>query len=98
MGPIKNILNKFPGMEKQLKDVEIDDRIMDRTAAIILSMTPEEREKPSLINPSRKRRIAAGSGMQVEDVNRLLKQLEQMQKVVKQMGGKNMKRKMRLPF
>lgn len=98
MGPIKNILNKFPGMEKQLKDVEIDDRIMDRTAAMILSMTPEEREKPSLINPSRKRRIAAGSGMQVEDVNRLLKQLEQMQKVVKQMGGKNMKRKMRLPF
>ena len=98
MGPIKNILNKFPGMEKQLKDVEIDDRIMDRTAAIILSMTPEERKKPSLINPSRKRRIAAGSGMQVEDVNRLLKQLEQMQKVVKQMGGKNMKRKMRLPF
>lgn len=85
-------------MEKQLKDVEIDDRIMDRTAAMILSMTPEEREKPSLINPSRKRRIAAGSGMQVEDVNRLLKQLEQMQKVVKQMGGKNMKRKMRLPF
>ena len=71
---------------------------MDRTAAMILSMTPEEREKPSLINPSRKRRIAAGSGMQVEDVNRLLKQLEQMQKVVKQMGGKNMKRKMRLPF
>ena len=98
MGPIKNILNKFPGMEKQLKDVEIDDRIMDRTAAMILSMTPEEREKPSLINPSRKRRIAAGSGMQVEDVNRLLKQLEQMQKVVKQVGGKNMKRKMRLPF
>ena len=98
MGPIKNILNKFPGMEKQLKDVEIDDRIMDRTAAMILSMTPEEREKPSLINPSRKRRIAAGSGMQVEDVNRLLKQLEQMQKVVKQMGGKNMKRKIRLPF
>ena len=98
MGPIKNILSRFPGMEKQLKDVEIDDRIMDRTAAMILSMTPEEREKPSLINPSRKRRIAAGSGMQVEDVNRLLKQLEQMQKVVKQMGGKNMKRKMRLPF
>ena len=98
MGPIKNILSKFPGMEKQLKDVEIDDRIMDRTAAMILSMTPEEREKPSLINPSRKRRIAAGSGMQVEDVNRLLKQLEQMQKMVKQLGGKNAKRRMRMPF
>lgn len=98
MGPLKNILGKLPGMEKQLKDVDIDDRIMDRTAAIILSMTPEEREKPSVINPSRKRRIAAGSGMQVEDVNRLIKQLEQMQKMMKQFGGKNGKRRMRLPF
>lgn len=98
MGPLKNVLSKFPGMDKQLKDVDIDDRIMDRTEAIILSMTKEEREKPSLINPSRKKRIAAGSGMKVEDVNRLLKQLEQMQKVMKQMGGKSMKRRMRLPF
>lgn len=98
MGPLKNVLSKFPGMDKQLKDVDIDDRIMDRTAAIILSMTKEEREKPALINPSRKRRIAAGSGMKVEDVNRLLKQLEQMQKMMKQMGGKNMKRRMRMPF
>ena len=85
-------------MDKQLKDVDIDDRIMDRTAAIILSMTKEEREKPALINPSRKRRIAAGSGMKVEDVNRLLKQLDQMQKMMKQMGGKSMKRRMRMPF
>ena len=98
MGPLKNVLSKFPGMDKQLKDVDIDDRIMDRTAAIILSMTKEEREKPALINPSRKRRIAAGSGMKVEDVNRLLKQLEQMQKMMKQMGGKSMKRRMRMPF
>lgn len=98
MGPLKNILGRLPGMDKQLKDVEIDDRIMDRTAAIILSMTPEEREKPSLLNPSRKRRIAAGSGMQVEDVNRLIKQLEQMQKMMKQFGGKNAKRRMRMPF
>ena len=98
MGPLKNVLSKFPGMDKQLKDVDIDDRIMDRTAAIILSMTKEEREKPALINPSRKRRIAAGSGMKVEDVNRLLKQLDQMQKMMKQMGGKSMKRRMRMPF
>ena len=62
MGPIKNILNKFPGMEKQLKDVEIDDRIMDRTAAMILSMTPEEREKPSLINPSRSAALRRAPG------------------------------------
>ena len=98
MGPLKNVLSKFPGMDKQLKDVDIDDRIMDRTAAIILSMTKEEREKPARINPSRKRRIAAGSGMKVEDVNRLLKQLDQMQKMMKQMGGKSMKRRMRMPF
>ena len=54
-----------------IRDRDIDDRQMDRTAAIILSMTPEEREKPALINPSRKRRIAAGSGMKVEDVNKM---------------------------
>lgn len=100
MGPLKNVLSKFPGMDKQLKDVDIDDRIMDRTEALILSMTPQEREKPSLINPSRKRRIAAGSGMKVEDVNRLLKQLEQTQKLMKQMKGKGRKRfpGMGMPF
>lgn len=100
MGPIKNVLSKFPGMDKQLKDVDIDERIMDRTEAIILSMTPQEREKPALINPSRKRRIAAGSGMRVEDVNRLLKQLEQTQKLMKQMKGRGRKRfsGMGMPF
>lgn len=100
MGPIKNVLSKFPGMDKQLKDVDIDERIMDRTEAIILSMTPQEREKPALINPSRKRRIAAGSGMKVEDVNRLLKQLEQTQKFMKQMKGRGRKRfsGMGMPF
>ena len=76
MGPIKGILAKLPGVAKQLDDVEIDDRIMDRNAAIILSMTKEEREKPAIMNASRKRRIAAGCGMKVEDVNRLIKQFE----------------------
>lgn len=100
MGPLKNVLSKFPGMDKQLKDVDIDDRIMDRTQAIILSMTPDERAKPALINPSRKRRIAAGSGMKVEDVNRLIKQLEQTQKLVKQLKGKGKRRfpGMGMPF
>ena len=88
MGPLKSILGKLPGMDKQLKGVDIDDRIMDRTYSIILSMTPEERKKPSIINPSRKKRFAAGSGMKVEDVNRLLKQFENMQKMMKQFGGK----------
>lgn len=93
MGPMKNVLSKIPGMDKQLKDVDIDDRQMDRTEAIILSMTKAEREKPDLINPARKRRIAAGSGMKVEDVNRLLKSLEQMQKMMKMVkGGKGKRR------
>ncbi len=93
MGPLKGILSKLPGMEKQLQDVDIDDRQLDRIEAIILSMTPEERSKPSVINPSRKRRIAAGSGMKVEDVNRLIKQLEQMQKMIKKVTGKKGKKK-----
>lgn len=83
MGSLKSILTKLPGMDKHLKDVDIDDRIMDRTYSIILSMTSEERKKPSIINPSRKKRIAQGSGVKVEDVNKLLKQFEQMQKVMK---------------
>ena len=100
MGPLKNVLSKMPGMDKQLKDVDIDDRQMDRIAAIILSMTPEERSKPSVINPSRKRRMAAGSGMKVEDVNRLIKQLEQMQKLMKQLKGRGKRRfpGMGMPF
>jgi signal recognition particle subunit SRP54 len=84
------MLSKIPGMDKQLRDADIDDRIVDRMEAIILSMTPQERAKPDLLNASRKRRIAAGSGMRVEDVNRLLKQYEQMLKMVKQL--KNNKR------
>ena len=88
LGPLKSILTKLPGMGSQLKDIDIDDRMIDRTFSIILSMTREERQKPSIINPSRKRRIAAGSGVKVEDVNRLLKQFEQMQKMMKKFGGK----------
>ena len=88
MGPLKNLIGMSPGMSQQLGDVEIDDRMIDRIEAIIYSMTPREREKPDLLNASRKRRIAAGSGMKVEDVNRLVKQIEMMQKMFKQMGGK----------
>ena len=95
MGPLKGILSKLPGVGKQLDNVDINDRQIDWLQAIILSMTPEERENPSLMNPSRKRRIAAGSGRTVEEVNRLIKQLDQMQKMIKQMnrGGKKGKRK-----
>ena len=97
MGPLKSVISKLPGMDKQLKDVDVDDRQMDRMEAIILSMTEKERQKPDIINPSRKRRIAAGSGMKVEDVNRLLKQFETTQKLMRQMRGKKGKRRMRLP-
>ena len=87
MGPLKGILSKLPGIGNQLDDVDIDDRQIDWLQALIYSMTPEERANPSIINPSRKRRIAAGSGRTVEEVNKLLKQLEQMQKMIKQMKG-----------
>ena len=98
MGSLKQIMSMLPGMEKQIRDVEIDDRQIDRTMAIILSMTEAERRKPSLLNASRKKRIAAGCGMKVEDVNRLVKQLEQMRMVMKQLGGKGGKKRKRIPF
>ncbi len=92
MGNIKSILSMLPGMEKQLRDVEIDDRQMLRVEAIIKSMTNQERSKPDLLNASRKRRIAAGAGVQVEDINRLLRQYDQMRKMFKQMNAKSGKR------
>lgn len=98
MGPIKGILSKIPGVDmKKLDEVEIDDRIMDRTEAIILSMTPYERSKPEVLNASRKKRIAAGCGLKVEDVNRLLNQYRQTQKMMKQMTGMRGKRR-RIPM
>ena len=98
MGSLRSILSKLPGIGKQLKDVDIDDKIMDRTFSIILSMTPEEKRKPSIINASRKKRIAKGSGVKVEDVNKLLKQFEGMQKMMKQFGGKFKKRIPKIGF
>lgn len=96
MGPLKQVLSMLPGMEKQIRDVEVDDRQIDKTMAIILSMTPAERAKPDLINASRKRRIASGCGMQVSDVNRLLKQYDQMQLMMRQMRTAG--RRQRNPF
>lgn len=96
MGDIKSLLGMIPGMGKQLKDVDIDEKQFARVEAIILSMTKREREKPDIINPSRKRRIAAGCGMRVEDVNRLLKQYDTMRQLMKRMntmgkkGGRGM--------
>jgi len=102
MGPIKEILAKLPGMGNKLDDVDVDDGQLGRIEAMILSMTPAERAKPSIIDPKRKRRIAAGSGTAVPDVNRLLKQFEEMQKMMKQLGimgknGKGKKNRLRMP-
>ena len=93
MGPLKSLLKMVPGVDtKALENANIDERKLDRVEAIIKSMTMQEREKPEIINASRKKRIAAGSGNQVSDVNLLLKQFEQMQKMMKQLGGGSVKR------
>ena len=83
MGSLQGLLGMMPGMGKQLKDVDIDDKQVARVEAIIRSMTPEERQKPKVLNGRRRKRIAAGSGTTVTEVNRLVKQFEQMQKVMK---------------
>jgi signal recognition particle subunit SRP54 len=86
MGPLKEILSMIPGLGSSLKNVDIDEKELIKIEAIINSMTPEERRKPQIINASRKRRIAMGSGTTVQDVNRLLRQFEEMQKLLKQLN------------
>lgn len=100
MGPLSSILDMIPGMGGKVseEDAQEGERQLKRTESIILSMTPAERQKPSLINPSRKRRIAAGSGTRVEDVNRLIRQLEQTQKMIKQLAPGKGKKRRRMPF
>ena len=101
MGSLASILEMIPGMGGKIteEDAQQGEQQMRRTEAIIQSMTPAEREKPSLLNPSRKRRIAAGSGTRVEDVNRLIRQLADTQKMMKQFtGGKGKRRRGRMPF
>ena len=100
MGSLEQIMGMLPGMKPgALKDVNFDERQIDRTKAIIQSMTPKERQKPDIINASRRRRIAAGCGQTVEDVNRLLRQYEQMNKMMKQLTGKKGKfGRMKFPF
>ena len=92
MGSMEELLAQMPGGMKGLK---IDEKQLAHTEAIILSMTPKEREKPEIIQASRKRRIAAGAGLKVEDVNRLLKSFEQMRKLMKQFSGPGMGKKMK---
>ena len=93
MGDLDSIMGMIPGMDaKALKGAKIDEKAMARQEAIILSMTQAERNNPSILNSSRKKRIAAGSGTSVVDVNRLLKQFEAVQQLTKQFSGKNMKK------
>ncbi len=86
MGPLKNLLSLMPGVGKELKDVDVDERELDRVEAVILSMTKEERVNPDIMNASRRQRVAAGSGRPLIEVNNLLKQFGEMQKMMKSMG------------
>jgi signal recognition particle subunit SRP54 len=86
MGPLTNLLGMIPGVSSQLRNLQVDERELDRIQAIILSMTPEERRRPELIKGSRRLRIARGSGTSVQAVNHLVKQFGQMRKVFKQLG------------
>ena len=103
MGSIRQILEMMPGIDKKaVSEANIDERQIDRMEAIILSMTPAERQKPSILNASRRVRIAAGAGVAVCDVNRLMKQYEQVCQMMKQFSGKNLsklkRRGMKMPF
>jgi signal recognition particle subunit SRP54 len=87
MGPLQNVLGMIPGMSKEIRNAEIDDREIARIEAIIRSMTPAERRRPELINGSRRMRIAQGSGTSTSEINNLLKQFKQVQTMMKGMGG-----------
>jgi signal recognition particle subunit SRP54 len=87
MGSLSSVMGMLPGMPKEAKDAQISDDMVKVTEAIIRSMTAEERRKPEIINGSRRTRIAKGSGTQVSDVNKLVKQFSEMQKMMKRMGG-----------
>ena len=87
MGPLQNVLGMLPGIGSKLKNVEVDDNALKKPEAIISSMTMKERRNPAILNASRRKRIAAGSGVTVQDVNALIRQFEQMQKMMKQMMG-----------
>ena len=99
MGSMKDVLNMLPGMAGKLKDVEIDENALKKPEAIIRSMTPQERRNPDILNASRRRRIAAGAGVTVQDVNQLVRQFDQAKQMMKQMmggGGKFLRRRMKI--
>ena len=87
MGPLQGLLGMLPGVGRQLKDLDLDERELARVEAIIQSMTPEERRKPKILNGKRKKRIARGSGRSAQEVNQLLRSFDEMRAMLKQMGG-----------
>jgi signal recognition particle subunit SRP54 len=99
LGPLEDILSMIPGMNK-VKNLRVDEKQIARVEAIVKSMTPEEKRNPQIINFSRRKRIANGSGTSLQEVNRLLKQFEEMKKMMKQMTkmAKGKKGKMKFPF
>ena len=103
MGSLESLMGMIPGMNTGIaKDAKIDEGMLVKTEAIILSMTPKERTNPDIISSSRKKRIAKGSGTSVEDINKLLKQFDQMKKMMKQMTSGKMGglfgKRMKMPF
>ena len=96
MGGLRSMIGMLPGMSG--KDIDVDDNAMKKPEAIIRSMTPKERRDPSILNASRRKRIAAGSGTTVQDVNTLIRQFEQAQQMMKQMMGGKGKNRMRMRF
>ena len=104
MGNLEQLISMLPGVKAgSLKDLNVDEKQMARTEAIVLSMTPAERHNPSILNGSRRKRIAMGSGCSVEEVNRLIKQFEQMKKMMKQFSSPSKMKgmfggKMKIPF
>lgn len=98
MGPLEDILKMLPGIGSKLADVKIDEKKLAHVQAIIQSMTMEERRNPDILGASRKRRIAAGSGRSVQELNLLLKQFEQSRQLMKQMMGRGKRGRMRIPF
>jgi signal recognition particle subunit SRP54 len=95
MGNIKDLMGMIPGMGKMIKDVDIDDNSFKSIEAIIQSMTNEEREHPEVLNGNRRKRIATGSGTTIQDVNRLMKQFDDMRKMMRMFSNGNAQKMMR---
>ena len=99
LGPMENLLKMLPGVNtKMLKDAKMDPKRLKHVEAIVLSMTPQERKKPEILNGSRRARISKGSGRPVSEINRLLEQFREMQKMMKKMGAGGKGGMPRMPF